>query len=207
MEKDETMQILHLLRERLVGEEGAERVLNVARELYPGARRAAVLLSLFEQEGELYIVFIKRATTLRSHGGEIALPGGGMDPDDGTVIMTALREAQEEIALDPARVEVLGILPPVFTVVSNYIIIPVVGYLPSGPGQLQLQLSEVTELIQASLKDLMNPSIAHTELWTRNGQVRTVYFYDYGPYRIWGATGHILHLFLQKLEEEARESE
>ena len=113
--------------------------------------------------------------------------------------MTALREAHEEIGLDPQRTEVLGVLPPVFTVVSNYLITPVVAFLPCGLGPLCLQTSEVTELILASVRGLADPAIAHTEQWSRQDITRTVYFYQYGPYQIWGATGRILSLFLATL--------
>jgi 8-oxo-dGTP pyrophosphatase MutT (NUDIX family) len=165
----------------------------------PHARKAAVLVGLFDQDGETQIVFIRRASTLRSHSGEIAFPGGGVEVADGSIVMTALREAQEEIGLDPTLVAVLGILHPVFTVVSNYLIVPVVAFLPRGLGVLTLQTSEVTETIIVPLQGLANPAIAHTEVWTREGLPRTVFFYDYGPYRIWGATARILHALLSLL--------
>lgn len=165
----------------------------------PGARQSAVLLPLFEVQGELHLAFIRRASTLRSHSGEIAFPGGKVEPTDGSLVMTALRETQEEIGLDATSVEVLGVLPPVFTVVSNYLITPVVAYLPCGLGAIQLQASEVAELLQASLRGLADPTIAHTENWVRGGSARTVYFYDYAGYRIWGATGRILAALLETL--------
>jgi len=113
--------------------------------------------------------------------------------------MTALREAQEEIGLDPARVEVLGLLSPVFTVVSNFLITPVVAFLPQGLGELQLQASEVHELLLAPLQGLADPAILHTEQWTRDNRTRLVYFYDYASYRIWGATGRMLNAFLETI--------
>ncbi|GAC1398132.1 MAG: CoA pyrophosphatase [Ktedonobacteraceae bacterium] len=169
------------------------------------ARKAAVLLAVFEQEDVPHIAFIRRASTLRAHSGEIAFPGGGVDATDASPVMAALREAYEEIGLEPARVEVLGVLPPVFTIVSNYLITPVVAYVPQGLGELHLQASEVTELILAPLHALAEPAIAHTEKWTRGGMTRTVYFYDHGPYRIWGATGRILSMLLALLEDVWRE--
>jgi len=110
-------------------------------------------------------------------------------------------EAQEEIGLDPTRVEVLGIFSPVFTVVSNFLIIPVVAFLSQGLGTLQLQPSEVAEVLLIPLQGLANPAIMHTEEWTHGGRARTVYFYDYGPYRIWGATARILNALLVLLED------
>ncbi len=184
------------LRQRLHSVEQADSLIDAVEGQRPDARKAAVLLALFEQNGIPYLALIRRASTLRSHSGEIAFPGGGVDATDASPAMTALREAYEEIGLEPGRVEVLGVLPPVFTIVSNYLITPVVAYLPQGPGTLHLQASEVTELILAPVHALADPSIAHTEQWTRNGVARTVYFYDYDSYRIWGATGRILSMLL-----------
>jgi len=192
--------ILPALHERLFPIECAGEAIDTIEGRHPEARKAAVLLALFEQDEELWLAFIRRASTLRSHSGEIAFPGGSVDPTDLSPIMAALREAQEEIGLDPGRVDVLGLLPPVFTVVSNFLITPVVGFLPRGLGELHLQASEVTELIRAPLRALADPAISHTEQWPRGGLTRTVHFYDYGSYRIWGATGRMLHTLLQMLE-------
>ena len=192
-----------LLRKRLEPVERVDMLSDALEGQLPYARKAAVLLGLFDQEGEPTILFIRRSSTLRAHSGEIAFPGGGVDQTDSSPIMAALREAQEEIGLDPARVEVLGVLQPVFTVVSNYLVIPVVAFLPRGLGTLQLQESEVTEIILAPLHDLTNPDIFHTEEWMRVGRTRTVYFYDYGSYRIWGVTARILNELLEMLERNS----
>jgi len=192
-----------LLRKRLEPVERVNMLSDALEGQLPYARKAAVLLGLFDQEGEPTILFIRRSSTLRAHSGEIAFPGGGVDKTDSSPIMAALREAQEEIGLDPARVEVLGVLQPVFTVVSNYLVIPVVAFLPRGLGTLQLQASEVTEIILAPLHDLTNPDIFHTEEWMRVGRTRTVYFYDYGSYRIWGVTARILNELLETLERNS----
>jgi 8-oxo-dGTP pyrophosphatase MutT (NUDIX family) len=200
MRANDTQEIVQTLRERLEPVEHGHILPDAVEGLLPHARKAAVLLPLFEQEGELYLVFIRRASTLRAHSGEIAFPGGGADLTDTSPVMTALREAQEEIGLDPARVEVLGVLSPVFTVVSNYLVLPVVAFLPHGLGELHLQASEVTELILVPLRGLADPAVLHTEEWTRADLTRTIYFYDYGPYRIWGATGRILNTLLETLK-------
>ena len=194
-----TANMLRRLREKLAPTEIAETLVDATEGLHPQALKAAVLLPLFEQQSELHLAFIQRAMTLRLHSGQIAFPGGKKDPDDLFPVMTALREAHEEIGLDPLRTEILGVLPPVFTVVSNYLITPVVAFLPRGLGPLCLQTSEVTELILASVRGLADPTIAHTEQWSRQDITRTVYFYQYGPYQIWGATGRILSLFLATL--------
>ncbi len=197
-----TANVLRILRMSLGSAERAAVQVDAVEGYRAGARRSAVLLPLFEVQGELHLAFIRRASTLRSHSGEIAFPGGKVEPMDVSLVMTALREAQEEIGLDATSVEVLGVLPPVFTVISNYLITPVVAYLPRGLGTIQLQASEVAELLQASVRGLADPAIAHTERWMRGEKARTVYFYDYGTYRIWGATGRILAALLEMVQAE-----
>ena len=189
------------LRHRLEPIEHASMLRYTLGSHYPSARNASVLIGLFDENNETYISFIRRASTLRTHSGEIAFPGGAADVSDVSPIVTALREAQEEIGLDPSRVEVLGIMPPVFTVVSNFLITPVVAYLPEGPGKLQLQMSEVAEIILLPLQGLANPAIYHTEQWMQDNVPHTVYFFDYASYRIWGATARMLNTLLELLRD------
>jgi len=194
-----SQEVVQTLRERLEPAERADLMIDELEGWRPGARKAAVLICLFEQDAETHIIFIRRASTLRSHSGEVAFPGGSVDLGDASPVLTALREAEEEIGLDPSRVEVLGVLSPVFTVVSNFLITPVVAFLPKGPGSLRLQTSEVDELLVFPLPGLADPTIYHTEEWTRGSLTRTVYFYDYGETRIWGATARILTILLDVL--------
>jgi 8-oxo-dGTP pyrophosphatase MutT (NUDIX family) len=189
------------LRQRLEPIEHAGMLRDILESHYPSARNASVLIGLFDKNNETYVSFIRRASTLRAHSGEIAFPGGAADVSDVSPILTALREAQEEIGLDPSRVEVLGIMPPVFTVVSNFLITPVVAYLPEGPGTLQLQVSEVAEIILLPLQGLADPAIYRTEQWMRDNVPHTVYFFDYGSYRIWGATARMLNMLLGLLRD------
>jgi 8-oxo-dGTP pyrophosphatase MutT (NUDIX family) len=201
MDLRRSTEVIVALRQRLEPIEHAGLLKNAQESYWPTARKAAVLLGLFDQNYETYLTFIRRASTLRAHSGEIAFPGGATEVNDVSPIVTALREAQEEIGLDPSRVEVLGIMPPVFTVVSNFLITPVVAYLPEGPGTLQLQTSEVAELFLLPLQGLADPAIHHTEQWVRDNVPHTVYFFEYGSYRIWGATARILNTLLELLHE------
>jgi 8-oxo-dGTP pyrophosphatase MutT (NUDIX family) len=199
MDLQNITQVLATLRARLYPVMAADSLVDELEGARPEARRSAVLVALFVQDGETHVAFIRRASTLRAHSGEIAFPGGSYDPEDASLVATALREAYEEIGLAPARVNVLGVLQPVFTVVSNFLIVPVVASLPEGPGQLLAQASEVAEVLLLPLAALADPAIAHTETWTRDGVARPVYFYDYGSLRIWGATGRILNNLLLTL--------
>ena len=201
MDLSNTKDVILALRQRLEPIQSAGLLKDAHEKYSPSARNASVLIALFDENNETYLSFIRRASTLRAHSGEIAFPGGATDASDVSPIVTALREAQEEIGLAPSRVEVLGIMPPVFTVVSNFLITPVVAYLPKGPGTLQLQVSEVAEIIFLPLQGLADPSIFHTEQWVRNDMAHTVYFFDYGSYRIWGATARMLNMLLELLRD------
>ncbi|HLI06727.1 MAG TPA: CoA pyrophosphatase [Ktedonobacteraceae bacterium] len=192
-------EVVATFQERLLPVEQTSDMISAVMAQQPGVRPASVLVPLFVHEGQPALAFIRRSRELRSHSGEIAFPGGGAEAIDSSPIATALREAQEEIGLDPARAEILGMLSPLFTSVSNYLITPVVAFLPRGLGTLRLQESEVGELILVALAALADPAIFHSEEWVRRGQAHTVYFYDYGPYRIWGATARMVKTLLDLL--------
>lgn len=190
------VSLVALLRDRLQPLDHAAILADTLAREDARARRSAVLLALFEQEGQIFLPFIRRSSQLRLHSGQIAFPGGGADPGDRSLVETALREAQEEIGLDPSEVKTLGVLPPMLTVVSNFLVVPVVAWLPHGLGRVQLQLGEVDEQFSLPLAGLADPANFHSEIWTRDGQSRTIYFYDVAGYRVWGVTAYILRSFL-----------
>ncbi len=169
------------------------------------ARQSAVLLPLFADDaGAPHLLFTQRATTLAHHSGEISFPGGRQDATDLSLEATALREAYEEIGLEPQRVTILGQLPPVFTFVSNYLIAPFLGLVdgPSGAIAPTINPAEVDLLIDAPLLDLANPAIARVEHWRRLGRSYQIYFYQLGPHRIWGATARIVYDLLTLLPDD-----
>jgi 8-oxo-dGTP pyrophosphatase MutT (NUDIX family) len=166
------------------------------------SRVAAVLAPLYPRGGAPYLLFTRRASTLAVHSGEISFPGGSRDPSDNSLAATALRETYEELAIEPALVHMLGALPPVIATVSNFIVAPYLGWLPQGLPPLRPNAHEVAEVIEAPLAALADPTIFHTEQWSRGGQSHTVYFYDLGPHRIWGLTGGILRTLLALLPGE-----
>lgn len=162
-------------------------------------RVAAVLAPLYVRHGLPHLLFTRRTTTLSAHRGEISFPGGSRDPGDASLTQTALRECFEELRLDPASVDVLGPLPPLYAAVSNFAVSPFAGWLPDGLPPLVPNPAEVDEIIEAPLVALADPAIYHEEVWQRSGIAHTIHFYDFGPYRIWGLTGRILYTFLALL--------
>lgn len=162
-------------------------------------RHAAVLAPLYAREGKPYLLFTRRSSDLRAHSGEISFPGGSRDPMDISLAHTALRESYEELGLEQQSVTLLGAMPPAYTVVSNFLVTPYVGWLGEGLPTLNPQASEVAEIIEAPVSALDDELIYHTEMWSRGGEAHTVHFYDLGPYRIWGLTGRLLHELLALL--------
>lgn len=163
-------------------------------------RHAAVLAPLYARDGQPHLIFTRRAADLSTHSGEISFPGGSRDSADSSLAHTALRETHEELGIPQRAITLLGALPATYTVVSNFLVTPYVGWLGEGLPDLRPQASEVAEVIEASLSALDDPAIYHQELWTRDGQTHAVHFFDLSPYRIWGLTGRILRDLLDLLD-------
>ena len=163
-----------------------------------GSASAAVLAPLFERDGELYAVFTKCRSHLRLHAGQISFPGGRPEPGDEDLAHTALREAHEEIGLDPASVVLVGALAPTPTVVSDIAIYPVVGLIPAPAAPWRLAEEEVEAVIEASLRELA--ATHRLELIERRDGTRvTTDAYSAGADTIWGATARILTDLLVRL--------
>lgn len=193
-------RVLDRARQTLTpGEPGSEQMATLLNERMAQAREAAVLAPLYALDGAPWLIFTVRSLDLASHRGEISFPGGSREPTDATLWETALRESREEIGLDTSATESLGPLPPVFSAVSNFLIQPYVGWLGEGAPSLTPNPAEVSEVIHAPLAALADPAIYHTEVWSRGGIEHLVHFYDFGAYRIWGATGRMLNTLLALL--------
>ena len=162
-----------------------------------GGKDAGVLVPVFEQDGELHAVFTRRRDDLRRHPGEISFPGGRIDPGDADLSVTALREAHEEIGLDPSTVELLGALQPTPTIATGYAVYPFVGLIEPGH-EWTLSEQEVQEVLQLSLPDLRH-GYGRRRLVRRGLPIRTD-TYVVGDHLIWGATARILADLLDRLE-------
>ena len=163
-----------------------------------GSVAAAVLAALYERDGELHAVFTKRRSDLRLHAGQISFPGGRSEPGDADLIQTALREAHEEIGLDPAVVTLVGALPPTATVVTDIAIYPVVGLIPAPTHPWKIATGEVEAVIETPLAVLYATHRLQT-FARRNGQSVTTDAYTIGDDTIWGATGRIVNDLLVAL--------
>jgi 8-oxo-dGTP pyrophosphatase MutT (NUDIX family) len=165
----------------------------------PGARAAAVLVPVFDAVGEARVVLTRRPETMPSHRGDIAFPGGKVEPDlDVDARAAALREAEEEIGLPRAAVDVVAELPSVGTAVGQFVMTPFVGILDPKP-QLVADSREVDRVFDVSLSELLDPEIYRSEVWQFWGEARLMHFFDLDDETVWGATARVLADFLAVL--------
>ena len=170
---------------------------EVAVELeVSGATNAAVLVPLYEQDGEIHAVFTRRRDDLRRHPGEISFPGGRHEPGDANLVQTALRETDEEIGLAPAAVRIVGALRPTPTIATGYAIYPFVGVIEPG-ARWTLSPDEVASVLELTLTDLRD-GYGRRRLLRRGLPIRTDTFVV-GDELIWGATARILQDLLERL--------
>jgi 8-oxo-dGTP pyrophosphatase MutT (NUDIX family) len=167
------------------GDEGAARGAKAA-EPTP----AAVLVGLVDRPDGPALLLTQRTEHLRDHAGQICFPGGRMEPDDDSVAATALREAEEEIGLEPARVSIIGQLPP-YQTVTGFRIHPVVGWI-SPPFELRPDPYEVAEAFEVPLHFVLEPENHRRQSYRRGPVTRGYYVLPYQGRFIWGATAGIL---------------
>lgn len=168
----------------------------------PGAdtRRAAVLVPVLAEPDGLHLVYTVRKGDLQDHAGQISFPGGSMDPADDSLLVTALREAEEEIDLSRDLVEVVGELEEMYIPPSNFRVSPFVGLLPPG-AEMVIAPDEVEEIFTVSLKELLAPESFRRALWRRDGRDYEVPIFAVGNPRreIWGATAAMTAALLVRL--------
>jgi len=160
-------------------------------------RSAAVLIPVIDRPHEATVLLTKRSEALRAHTGQVAFPGGRVDPQDPGPEGAALREAAEEIGLDAGRVEVIGRMPD-YVSGSGYRIAPVLSIV-TPPFALTINPAEVDAAFEVPLRFLMDPEnhARDSRFWND----REWFFYDmpYGGHRIWGVTAGIIRTLYERL--------
>lgn len=164
---------------------------------------SSVLLLLFPEGEQIYICLIKRPATMRHHPGQISFPGGKAEKEDLSAEMTALREAQEEVGIDPSLIKILGKLSEIYVEVSKFLIQPFLAWADQKP-EFLINKHEVEELILFPLTDFVaNETILESELDTFSGRLRVKY-YPFKSEMIWGATAMILSELIEILKKHKR---
>ena len=198
-------EIERSLRERLAGTlPGVQAQLKFAPSpVRPGwraghfpadTRTAAALLLLYPRDNDLAIPLTVRATGLARHAGQVSLPGGATDPGE-TLAQAALREASEEIGVDPASVRILGELTPVHVIVSGFTLHPIVGVTDQTP-EFVAAPGEVGEILEVRLDDLRDASRIGRGTRIREGVAVEYPYFDLMGHQVWGATAMVLGEFI-----------
>ena len=158
-------------------------------------RLAAVLIPIFKDS--LNVLFIKRTMNTSHHQGQIAFPGGRFDEEDGTPLITALRETKEEVNISPEQINIIGRLTPTVTSSRHYVY-PFVGLIEES-AEIEPNPSEVEEYFLAEFSEIMNPDNFQKGYFRKSG-IRS--YYKIGDYRIWGVTAGIVSDLLKRITSE-----
>jgi 8-oxo-dGTP pyrophosphatase MutT (NUDIX family) len=185
--------------ERLPGVDAQRRMAPVPRPgwqpgQFPGtARLAAALIALFPIGERAGLLLTKRATTLPQHRGQVALPGGAVDPGE-SIEQAALREAHEEVGLPPASVAIVGQLTPIHIPISGFVLHPVVGFLSARPEPVPAP-HEVSRVFEVSIDDLLDEARHRFTSGSRDGYEFDMPYFDLDGEFVWGATAMVLSEF------------
>ena len=179
---------------RILAEREKKVVLFSNKPVHP----AAVLIPLYEKEGEYQVLLTKRSAELEYHKGQICFPGGSHHDEDGSLKDTALREAYEEVGIRPEDVEILGELDSMGTLTSHFLITPFVGIIPY-PYEFKVNRQEIDELVEVPLSALADGGNYREEAFTHEGVTGKAGFFNYKDKIIWGATARILRQLVDLL--------
>jgi len=184
------------LREKLAAYPQKSLPSSLRPELLPegGLRKAAVLVPLFEHEGEVHVLLTLRRSDLRHHAGQVSFPGGRLEPGEDPRT-AALREAHEEVGLEPERVELLGQLDETLVLATGFRLTPWVGVVPY-PYPYVAHPAEVEPLLYVPFSSLLRRGAHRSEPREVYGMVHEVHFYELPLVTVWGATARVLHQLL-----------
>ncbi len=160
-------------------------------------REGAVLLLLYPRGEHTCVLLTRRRDDLQAHAGQISFPGGRRERME-TLAQAALREAHEEVGVEPSRVQLLGELTPLYIPPSDFQVHPFVGWHEQ-PAAFTPQPSEVAELLETPVRLLLDSQSRQEEVWNQRGMELRVPFFSIGPHKVWGATAMILSEFLERL--------
>lgn len=163
-----------------------------------GYHSAGVLVPIILGTDIPHLLFTKRTELVETHKGQVSFPGGVMDPDDGDIVHTALREAWEEIGIPSSAIHVAGLLDDLPTP-TGFVITPVVGILEKLPA-LSPNAAEVAEVFQVPLSFFLDPRNGRSEVREFLGKQRDVWYFQSGSHTIWGATAMIVQLLLKGMD-------
>jgi 8-oxo-dGTP pyrophosphatase MutT (NUDIX family) len=166
----------------------------------PSRRQAAVLLPLFKNTRDYYMVFTKRTETLTHHKGQVSFPGGSFEPSDGDLLTTALRESYEEVGIHPGDVTILGRLDDFSSFSTSFTISPFVGLIPH-PYAFRPNPVEVAVVFDVALSVLADPAVGRSYVRTReDGATLVDHEFHVQGHVIWGATARIIRHFLSVID-------
>ena len=163
---------------------------------------SAVLVPIYNNDGEYHIIFTQRTNRVSTHKGQISFPGGVRDKTDASLTDTALRECTEEVGVACEAVDILGQLDDCPTFVSHFIITPFLGAIP-WPYKFKMNEMETSEIIDIPIQALLDETCRTVGSEIVDGEPMTAYFYTYKGKVIWGATARILYQFLTIWQEVA----
>ena len=159
---------------------------------------SAVLIPLYDSDAGLTAILTRRSQKVSSHQGQISLPGGKRDETDRSIEQTALREAWEELGIEPESVELVGRLGDTFSVLG-FRISPFVGLIPP-PSELRPSPDEIAEVLYVPLDDLVAPGVLRImQMYELSGREFPVYSFKWGETEIWGATARIMLDLLERI--------
>ena len=168
---------------------------QVYQEVEDSSLKAGVLTLFYPREGNLYLVLTRRTDTVDFHKGQISFPGGRLEAGEG-LEQAALREAKEELDVDPGSIRILGMLTPLYIPPSNHTIYPVVALTENQPDFKPSHI-EVAEVLEIPLDHLLDKKNVRREMWNIRGSDVEVPFYAFGEHKIWGATAMVLAELLE----------